>query len=56
MLTIATLVTRFDIEFVRWVTFDGSSSERPANNEKRFCGSGSVPPDRDMEIRLKRVM
>ncbi|KAK4448778.1 cholesterol 7-alpha-monooxygenase 2 [Podospora aff. communis PSN243] len=55
MLTVAILVSRFDIEFVEWTHPDGSPSDRPAQNDGRWAGAASVPPDRDMKIRWKRL-
>ncbi|KAI1125425.1 cytochrome P450 [Nemania abortiva] len=54
MLTIASFVSKFDMEFVRWTNFDGSDSDRAPKNETAACGTGGMPPDRDMEIRIKR--
>ncbi|EED16620.1 cytochrome P450, putative [Talaromyces stipitatus ATCC 10500] len=53
--TIGMLVTKFDIEFVEWVNFDGSPSDRPAQNNQQYCGAGSMPPDREMKIKMKRL-
>ncbi|KAK3358215.1 cytochrome P450 [Lasiosphaeria hispida] len=55
MLTIAMLVSRFDIEFVEWVNRDGTPSDRPAQNDSRWSGGASVPPDRDMKVLWKRL-
>ncbi|KAK0614725.1 cytochrome P450 [Immersiella caudata] len=55
MLTVATLVSRFDIEFAGWTYMDGSPSDSPAENDGRWAGSATVPPDRDMRIRWKRL-
>lgn len=52
--TIALLVSKFDIEPVGWTKLDGSPSDRPAQNDGRFSGSGAMPPDRDLKIRWKR--
>jgi hypothetical protein len=55
MLTIAILVSRFDMEFIEWTNLDGSKSDRgPLHNEKYF-GAAAVPPDRDMKLRWKRL-
>jgi hypothetical protein len=54
-MTAALLVTKLDIEFVQWTMFDGKASDRAAQNETHFCGTGSAPPDRDMKIRIKRI-
>ncbi|KAK1966434.1 cytochrome P450 [Colletotrichum sublineola] len=55
MLAVAMIVTRFDVEFEDWVKFDGSSSDRPAINDKAYIGAGAVPPDRDMKVRWRRL-
>ncbi|KAK0620784.1 cytochrome P450 [Immersiella caudata] len=55
MLTVALLVSRFDIDFVGWVNKDGSPSDRPAENDVRWSGGASVPPDRDMKVTFKRL-
>jgi len=49
------LVDRFEMEFVRWTKADGSPSDRPAESDQRFSGIGSLPPDRDMIVRWKRI-
>ncbi|OHW97251.1 cytochrome p450 family protein [Colletotrichum incanum] len=55
LLTIAMLVTRFDIEFVEWTCKDGSKSDRPPIDDQHYFGSAAVPPDRDMKVRWKRL-
>ncbi len=55
MLTIAMLATRFDMEFVRWEKMDGTPSNRPAQGDPRYTGAADVPPNRDMEVRWKRL-
>lgn len=56
MMTVALMVSRFDIEFVEWTHLeDGSHSDRPAQNHPSFIGGASVPPDRDMKVRWKRL-
>lgn len=56
MLTIALLVSRFDIEFVGWLNKeDGTPSDRPAENDPRWSGGAAVPPDRDMKVLFKRL-
>ncbi|AEO64934.1 uncharacterized protein THITE_2049026 [Thermothielavioides terrestris NRRL 8126] len=52
---VAILVDRFEMEFVRWTNPDGSPSDRPAESDQRFSGIGSLPPDRDMIVRWKRI-
>ncbi|KAJ5113446.1 hypothetical protein N7456_001980, partial [Penicillium angulare] len=55
MTTVGLLVSKFDFELIEWTNLDGSPSERPAQNDQRYCGAGAMPPDRDMKIRWKRV-
>ncbi|KAI8262806.1 Cholesterol 7-alpha-monooxygenase [Colletotrichum sp. SAR11_239] len=55
MLVAAMIVSSFEIEFIEWVTFDGDSSDRPAEDEKSAIGSGAVSPDRDMKVRWRRT-
>jgi len=53
MLTVAVLVSRFEIEFARYVNKDGSVSDRPPMDDLRY--SGAILPDRDMMVRWKRL-
>ncbi|KAI1879782.1 hypothetical protein JX265_002736 [Neoarthrinium moseri] len=53
--TIALILLRFDIELVEWTNPDGSASKRAAKGDKRYCGAGAMPPDRDMKIRLRHM-
>ncbi|KAK2007308.1 cytochrome P450 [Colletotrichum eremochloae] len=55
LLTIAMIVTRFDLEFVEWTCKDGSKSERPPIDDPHYFGSAAVPPDRDAKVRWKRL-
>ncbi|KAI1656394.1 putative cytochrome P450 [Daldinia decipiens] len=55
MMTIAMILAKFDLEFVEWTQLDGSLSDRPARNDKRYAGAAAMPPDRDMRIRWKRL-
>ncbi|KAK7751765.1 hypothetical protein SLS62_006250 [Diatrype stigma] len=52
---IGLLVSQFDIELVGWTKADGSPSDRPAKSDLRYCGAGAMPPDRDMQIKLRRI-
>ena len=52
---IGLFVTKFDIEFEGWASLDGSRSlEQPPENDRRYCGVGSQPPDREMKLRIRR--
>lgn len=55
MLVVAMMVSRFDIEFVKWTHRDGTPSDRPAENDVRWSGGASVPPDREMRVRMTRL-
>lgn len=55
LLVVAMVVTRFDIELVEWSELDGSQSDRPAQNDPRYAGAGSVPPDREMKVKWRRL-
>ncbi|OQD61338.1 hypothetical protein PENPOL_c017G07004 [Penicillium polonicum] len=55
LMTIAALVTRFEIEMIDWVHADGSKSDRPPQNDQSHIGAIGIPPDRDMKIRWKRL-
>ncbi|KAH6652390.1 putative cytochrome P450 [Truncatella angustata] len=51
----AVFISRFEIESVWWTKLDGTASDRPGEGDRRFSGVGSMPPDRDLKIRCKRV-
>ncbi|KAK2037424.1 cytochrome P450 [Colletotrichum somersetense] len=55
IMTLAALVTRFEIELLEWTHSDGSRSERPAKNDLSYIGAVGIPPDRDMKVRWKRL-
>lgn len=55
MLAITMLVNKFDIEFMEWTNPDGTTSERGAQDDKRYAGFIAMAPDRDMKIRWKRL-
>ncbi|TQN68328.1 Cholesterol 7-alpha-monooxygenase [Colletotrichum shisoi] len=55
ILTVAMLVTRFDMEFVEWTCKDGSKSDRPPVDDEHYFGSAAMPPDRDVRVRWKRL-
>ncbi|EUC42425.1 hypothetical protein COCMIDRAFT_103526 [Bipolaris oryzae ATCC 44560] len=55
LLAIAVMVTKFDIEFVGWKNLDGSNSNRSAQDDRRFAGFIAMSPDREMEIRIRKV-
>ncbi|OLN93262.1 Cholesterol 7-alpha-monooxygenase 3 [Colletotrichum chlorophyti] len=55
IMTLAALITRFEIEMIEWTHLDGSRSDRPAQNDLSYIGAVGIPPDRDMKIRWKRL-
>jgi len=55
MLTVAMLVSRFEIQYVHYVHKDGSVSDEPPVNDTKYLGAAGVPPDRDMMVRWKRL-
>ncbi|RAH41200.1 cytochrome P450 [Aspergillus brunneoviolaceus CBS 621.78] len=55
LMTIAALVTRFEIELIDWIHPDGTRSDRPAQNDQSLIGAVGIPPDRDMKVRWKRL-
>ncbi|KXH49257.1 hypothetical protein CSIM01_13125 [Colletotrichum simmondsii] len=55
LLTIAILITKFDMEFVEWTNLDGSKSDRPPVDDERYFGTAAVPPDRDVKVRWKKL-
>lgn len=55
MLSLAMIITRFDVEFVEWTMLDGEPSDRAAQDDPAYAGAVTLPPDRDMKIRWKRL-
>ncbi|RYP42015.1 hypothetical protein DL768_010408 [Monosporascus sp. mg162] len=53
--TLALIVSKFDLEFVKWTKLDGSPSDRPGANDESYAGGGAMPPDRDMKVRWRRI-
>ncbi|KAH8594147.1 hypothetical protein B0O99DRAFT_688170 [Bisporella sp. PMI_857] len=54
LLTLAILITKFDMEFLDWTTMDGKKSDKPAHDDGRYAGIIAMPPDREMKIRWKK--
>jgi hypothetical protein len=55
-MTVATMVARFDVEFVEWTTTtDGKPSDREPRDNPAYDGTIATPPDRDMKVRWKRL-
>ena len=54
MSAIALIVVNFNIEFEEYTMMDGSRSDRGPQDKKGYCGTGAMPPDRDMKIRWMR--
>ncbi|KAI8289625.1 hypothetical protein K4K60_008302 [Colletotrichum sp. SAR11_57] len=55
LLTVATLVTKFDMEILEWTHMDGRKSDRPAKDNEKYFLNAAVPPDCDVRIRWKRL-
>ncbi|KAK8041297.1 cytochrome P450 [Apiospora phragmitis] len=55
LITVALLVSKFDIEFLEWTFPDGRKSDRPGKPDESVMGSGVLRPDRDMKVRWKRL-
>lgn len=55
MLAVAVLVTKFDMEFVGWVESNGARSSKAPKDDRRFAGFVAMPPDKDVEIRWRRL-
>jgi hypothetical protein len=55
IITLAALITRFDIEMIEWVHQDGTKSDRVARNDQSYIGAVGIPPDRDLKVRWKRL-
>ncbi|KAK8110448.1 uncharacterized protein PG998_006905 [Apiospora kogelbergensis] len=55
LITVALLVSKFDIEFLEWTFKDGRKSDRPGRPDDAEMGSGVIKPDRDMKVRWKRL-
>ncbi|KAK5632007.1 hypothetical protein RRF57_007721 [Xylaria bambusicola] len=56
LLTVATLVTQFEMEFVSWVKLDGTISDWPAADNPSYANAVAAAPDRDMKIRWRRQL
>jgi hypothetical protein len=54
-MAVAIVIAKFDLEFVEWVKADQSPSNRPALNDHKYAGAAAMPPDRDMNIRWRRL-
>ncbi|KAI1414863.1 cytochrome P450 [Hypoxylon sp. FL1857] len=55
LLAVALMVSKLDIEFVKWIKPDGGPSERPALDDTHFANSVACPPDREMKVRWLRT-
>ncbi|KAK3685170.1 cytochrome P450 [Podospora appendiculata] len=55
LLAVAVLVSKFDMEFVEWTNpDDGSRSDRPGLDDRRYAAFLAMSPDREMKIRWRR--
>ncbi|KAK7954977.1 cytochrome P450 [Apiospora saccharicola] len=55
LITVALLVSKFDIESLEWMFPDGRESDRRGKPDESVTGSGVLRPDRDMKVRWKRL-
>ncbi|KAK8067025.1 cytochrome p450 family protein [Apiospora hydei] len=55
LITVALLVSKFDIESLEWTFPDGRKSDRPGKPDESVMGSGVLRPDREMKVRWKRL-
>ncbi|KAK7974515.1 hypothetical protein PG989_016363 [Apiospora arundinis] len=55
LLTVAMILSRFEVEFVRWENLDGSVSGRPAQNNAGYANAVATPPDREMVVKWRRM-
>ena len=55
LLAVAIIVSRFEVEFVEWLKPDGSPSERPALDDQAYANAVAASPDRDMNVRWRRI-
>ncbi|KAL4984467.1 cytochrome P450 [Aspergillus falconensis] len=55
LITLATLLTRFDIEKVRWMNLDGSKSDRRTQNSREYIGAVGIPLDRELRVCWRRL-
>lgn len=54
-MAIVLVLQKFDIKMVAWTTADGCRSDQPAQNDRAFAGAVAMYPDRDLEIRWRRI-
>ncbi|KAI1131081.1 cytochrome P450 [Nemania abortiva] len=54
LLAIATLVSKYNIEFVEWMNSDGSPSPNPPRDDRSFAGFIAMHPDKDVRVRLSK--
>ncbi len=55
LLTVAMIITRFEIEFVEWLKPNGSRSNRPAQGNTNYANAVATPPDREMRVKWRRM-
>lgn len=54
MTAVALLVLKFDIQPQGWIDSKGKTSDRPARPDEAYAGSGVLPPDRDLMVKITR--
>ncbi|KAF2177972.1 cytochrome P450 [Zopfia rhizophila CBS 207.26] len=55
LLTVAMIISNFDIEFIEWLKLDGTHSERPALDNTGYANAAATPPDREMKVMWRRI-
>lgn len=53
LLTVAMLVTKFEMRFIEWLKLDGSCSDRPAMDDTKYANAVAAPPDREMRVKWR---
>lgn len=54
LLAVAMIVLKFDVEFIEWITPNGTRSDRPAKDDSGYGNGIAAPPDRDMKVRWRK--
>ncbi|KAI1660720.1 hypothetical protein F4813DRAFT_348125 [Daldinia decipiens] len=55
LLKVSMMISRFDIKFVEWIKTYRSPSNRAAINNIGCANTVAAPPDRDMNVRWRRL-
>ena len=54
MAAVAFIVLTFDFEYIENTTIDGRPTARSPQMKADFAGSGAVPPDGDIRVRITK--